>query len=262
MRRSALIQLAAEAGAAEEDLDILIREARELRFATRASAMTRYSQLFNERLGQGRLLEPADDSAKRYVAELSRTDAGHPSTTLARQAFIARLVQEARTAAAADDFPGARRWLTEARAAGAEESAIANVEKEIATAQENVGKPSEIVSPTALNKLRHVDPEYPAAASSREINGWVDLELTVRANGTVGDIIVLRAQPAEALRQSGGRRGTSMALRADAARRQGHRATHPRAHPLRDEIAAASPCNLACSSSMEICATRSGCAAI
>lgn len=191
-----LIQIAAEAGVDEEELDDLVRKAREQRIAARGSAMTRLSQLFSERLGQGKLFDPPDDSAKHYLAELVATDPDHPSTRSARDAFAARLVQEARSATAAEDVAAARRWLAEARSAGADESAVAGVDKEIAASQEAATKAGEIVTSTSLNKLRHVDPEYPSAARSRDLAGWVDLELTVQTDGSVGDVAVIRAEPA------------------------------------------------------------------
>lgn len=152
-----LIPLATEAGADEEDVNDLLRKTRELRIVARGGAMTRASQLFNERLAQGKLLEPADDSAKHYLDELVATDAGHPSTRIARDAYAARLVQEARKFST-EDLAAARRWLAEARAAGADENAITGIEKSIVAAPES-RKADEIASSTSLNKLLHVDPE-------------------------------------------------------------------------------------------------------
>lgn len=192
-----LIQLAAQAGVAEDELDALVRDAREQRIAARAGAMTRLTQLFNERLNQGRLLDPESDSAKHYLAELVATDAAHPSIRYARDAFATRLLEQARAAASTEDLAAARRWLTEARAAGADEGAIANVERDISISQAAAAKASETVASATLNKLRHVDPEYPAGARTRGLDGWVDVELTVKEDGTVADASVVRAEPAD-----------------------------------------------------------------
>lgn len=156
--------------------------------------MTRLSQLFNERMVQGKLLEPANDSAKHYVSELVATDPEHPSTRMARETFASRLVREARNSSASD-LAAAHHWLVEARAAGADESAIAAVEKDINAAQEATTKANEVVSSTSLRKLHHVDPAYPPVARSKDLSGWVDLELTVKTDGSIDDIVVTRADP-------------------------------------------------------------------
>jgi TonB family protein len=200
-----LIQIAAEAGVDEEDLDDLVRKAREQRIAARGAAMTRLWQLFNERLSQGKLLEPESDGAKHYLAQMIATDAEHPSTLRAKDALNARFVQEARKAAAGDDSASASRWLTEARAAGADEKTIANEESEIVTARAAAAAAAqgpELVAATSLNKIRHVDPRYPQAARSRELAGWVDLEITVEPDGSVGDVGVVRSEPTEVFDQA------------------------------------------------------------
>ena len=78
------MQAAQEAGVSEEDLDALAREAGRVRLVLRAETITRLSQQFNERLAQGKLVEPANDSAKFYLAQLKQTEAEHPATQLRR----------------------------------------------------------------------------------------------------------------------------------------------------------------------------------
>src|SRR5262249_7766166 len=125
-----LIQIAAEAGVDEEDLDDLVRKAREQRISSRGATMTRLSQSFGERLAQGKLLEPEADSARHYLAQMAATDPDHPATQSAKNALNARLIQEARRAAAGGDTASANRWLTEARAAGVDEKIVAGAENE------------------------------------------------------------------------------------------------------------------------------------
>lgn len=200
-----LIQIAAAAGVDEEDLDDLVRKAREQRIAARGSAMTRLSQLFNERLTQGKLLGPENDGAKQYLAQMLDTDAAHPSTVRAKDALNARFLQEAHKAATAEDATTANRWLAEARTNGADEKAVATAESEIAAARAAAAaaaKGPELVAAASLNKIRHVDPRYPQAARSRELAGWVDLEITVRTDGSVDGITVVQSDPAEVFDQA------------------------------------------------------------
>jgi TonB family protein len=200
-----LIQIAAEAGVDEDDLDDLMRKATEQRIAARGTAMTRLSRLFNERLSQGKLLGPENDGAKYYLAQMVATDYAHPSTVSARDALNARFLQEARKAAAEHDSAGASRWLAEARNADADEKALANTESEIASARAAAAAAAEgpeLVAAASLNKLRHVDPRYPQAARDRELAGWVDLEITVRSDGSVDDVTIVQSQPAEVFDQA------------------------------------------------------------
>ena len=54
--------------------------------------------------------------------------------------------------------------------------------------------PEKIVPESVLERLSTVEPEYPAAAQSAA--GVVDLEFTVRPDGSVGDVTVTHAEPA------------------------------------------------------------------
>ncbi len=46
-----------------------------------------------------------------------------------------------------------------------------------------------------LYPILRVEPVYPTAARVRSVNGWVDLEYTVLANGSVADVVVLQSEP-------------------------------------------------------------------
>lgn len=52
-----------------------------------------------------------------------------------------------------------------------------------------------IVSANSLKTLRRADPVYPTSALQQLTSGWVDLEFTVRTDGTVGDVEVTQSQP-------------------------------------------------------------------
>jgi TonB family protein len=188
------IQAAGDSGVSRDDINALTRDASRTRIAVRAEAMAKLSQSFNQRLTQGRLVEPANDSAKFYLAQLTQAEASHPSTQLARQALGARILDEARGAVTRQDFAAARRWMSEARDVGVEESGTAAIEKDIAAAQARPG--NEVVTATALRLTRKVEPEYPQRAQEAGTTGWVDLVYTVRADGTTGDIAVAGAEPA------------------------------------------------------------------
>lgn len=196
------IEAAGDSGVSRDDIVSLTGEARRARIAAHAESMAKLSQSFNQRLSQGRLVEPANDSAKFYLAQLVEADANHPSTRLAREALSARFLEEARGSIARHDYARARRWSGEARGAGAGEQDAAAIERNIAAAQESRQRANEIISASSLQQTRYIMPEYPTAARQRGTSGWVELVYTVRADGTVGDVTVSAAEPAGIFEQA------------------------------------------------------------
>jgi TonB family protein len=190
------IQAAGDSGVGRDDINALTRDASRARIAVRADAMAKLSQSFNQRLTQGRLVEPPNDSAKFYLTQLTQAEATHPSTQLARQALGARMLEEARGATTRQDFAAARRWMSEARDIGMDESGTAAVERDIVSAQARARAANDIVSASSLQRTRGAAPEYPVRAREAGASGWVELIYTVRADGTTGDVAVAGAEPA------------------------------------------------------------------
>ena len=198
------IDTAGDSGVSRDDITALTREVQRLRIAVRADAMAKLSQSFNQRLAQGRLVDPTNDSAKFFLAELTQAEANHPSTQLARQALGARMMDEARSSISRQDFAGARRWMSEAREVGVDASGTATLEKDIVAAQNNNARrpPDDVISATQLTMTRTAKPEFPSAARERGIGGYVDVLFTVRVDGTTTDIGVTGAEPAGIFEQS------------------------------------------------------------
>jgi TonB family protein len=196
------IQAAGDSGVSRDDITALTRDAARSRIAVRADAMAKLSQSFNQRITQGRLVEPANDSAKFFLAQLTQAEAQHPSTQLARQALGSRLMDEARGAISRQDFAAARRWMGEAREIGVDESGTAAMERDIVSAQARARAATDIVTANSLRRTRAVEPEYPRRASDAGIGGWVDLIYTVRADGSTGDVTVAGAEPAGIFEQA------------------------------------------------------------
>jgi TonB family protein len=184
---------AAEAGGA--NVAALRAEAQQLRGATKADSLGHLELAFNQRLAAGRITEPAADSAKFYLAQLVQADPEHPSTQLARTAFATRVLDEARGAVRAQDYAGARRWLAEARAAGADAASIGALDAAIGAAQDEAQRASSYVSASSMTRTRYVAPQFPLDARQRGIDGWVDLQFVVNTDGSLGDLTIVGAQP-------------------------------------------------------------------
>ena len=186
---------AADAGAVPEDVAALHAEAQRLRGASKANSVAHLAQVFNERLGEGRLVEPAGDSAQFYLAKLTQADPDHNATQLARTAYDKRLLDEARGALRAQDYALARRWLAEARTAGADPAAVGELDTAVGAAQAEAQRAASYVSASALTRTRYVPPDFPLEARKQGLEGWVDVQFLVNPDGSVGDVTIVGAQP-------------------------------------------------------------------
>ena len=226
---------AAESGADAGDTDALHAASQQLRGAAKADQVVHTEALFNQRLAQGRLLEPAADSAKYYLEQPAQAEPASAATLAARTAFETRLLDEAHAAVAAQNLPAARRWLAEARSAGASPAGLSAAEAEISAAQKPAAEaapagaavlaeaPAAVAPPPAagaaaapaaaatdtsyvnastLTRTHYVPPEYPQNARERGIGGWVDVQFTVQADGALNEVTVVAAQPAGVFEQS------------------------------------------------------------
>jgi TonB family protein len=186
---------AVDSGASRDDVTALTRESQRVRTAAKADGMARLALLFNQRLTQGRVVDPPSDSAKFYLAQLVQSDATYPSTQLAKQAFAARTLDEAKAAVRRQDYTAAQRWLTEAHDAGVDQASIAAIQNDIRTAQDSAKQANEFVTASTLELTKYVPPEFPHVARQRSIGGWVDLQFVVRTDGSVADISIVGAEP-------------------------------------------------------------------
>jgi TonB family protein len=190
------IQAAADAGVGEDDIAALNQEAQHVRATAKTDALARLALLVNQRLTEGKVLDPAGDSAKFYLAQLVQADPTFPSTEAARQAFATRTLDEAKSAAGRRDYADAQRWLGEAHEAGASQASIAAVQSDIRAAQQAASKPPEFAPAAELVLTHYVPPDYPIGARARAADGWVDVQFTVKTDGSVSDIAVVGSEPA------------------------------------------------------------------
>jgi TonB family protein len=210
---------AAEAGANAAEVQALHASAQQLRGAAKADTLARVESLFNQRLAQGRLVEPAADSAKYYLEQLAQAEPAAASTLAARAALETRLLDEAHGAVQAQDYPAARRWLSEAQSAGASAAGIRALEAELSAAQTSAPRAAAASAPdaaaatspggdggyvnaSALTRTRYVAPQFPASALEHGIAGWVDVQFLINTDGSVSEVTIIGAQPVGIFEQS------------------------------------------------------------
>jgi TonB family protein len=189
------IDVAADSGVSRDEITELTREAQRVQTSAKADAMARLSLLFNQRLTQGRVLDPPTDSAKFYLTQLVQSDATHPSTVLARQALASRTLDEAKGAVRRQDFTGARHWLAEAHDTGNDEASISAVEHDMTAAVDNTKRTAEVVNAANLVLAHYALPTFPVSARERGLSGWVDVQFVVKSDGLVSDVTITGAEP-------------------------------------------------------------------
>ena len=189
------IAAAADVGAEPSQVGALRAEAQQLRGSAHTEELAQLSAAFNQRLARGELLEPATDSARFYLAQLAQKAPDDPLTQRAHSSYATRLLDEARSTLRAQDLAGTRRWLTEARSAGADATALAAIDTALSAAQDDAQQAQSYVNAAALTRTHYVTPQFPDVARVRGIDGWVDLQFVVGADGAVSDVAVVGAQP-------------------------------------------------------------------
>ncbi len=152
-----------------------------------------------QRLSEGKLIDPSGSSAKDSIASLQSQAPNHPAIEELSRALTTRLLDVAKQAMNAKAYDRAGQLVAGAREVGARynEAGIAQVERDLATAREATSLQTNVVSAATLTKVRMTAPQYPESARKRGIEGWVEVAFTVTPNGTVDDVEVRNASPAE-----------------------------------------------------------------
>ncbi len=190
------IRTAGDLGASAGDLEPLRSQLSSAQTNTRAAEAGRLSALVSQRIGQGRLVEPANDSAKSYFTTLQQADPNSATVASLRPPLGRAMLSEARDAIGRSDFPAAQRWIGEAESVGTPAGEVAALNADLVAARDKLQQRAQIVGAGSLKRIRTVEPNYPREAKANNVAGWVDLEFTVTAQGGVNDIRVTGSQPA------------------------------------------------------------------
>lgn len=183
------------AGAARQDMTAIRRSLQDTLISARAERMNTLTKSFAAALAAGRLLNPANDNAKAHLLALINTDATSAAAGSARQSLGSAYLAEARGALARNDFAAADNWLDEAHGIGFNVPDVAAMEKQLADARAQAAEVSPVVGANSLKRLEYVAPQYPVLSRMSRGSGWVELEFTVRADGSTGDIVVTNSSP-------------------------------------------------------------------
>jgi TonB family protein len=153
----------------------------------------RLAQLARDRLRDGRLTDPPQDSAAYYLTQLQASDPSNPSLADASHDLARLLLERARAAAQAGkpadaDLAQAKRW-------GADPASVFAVQQLQAQPKPTSTAVDPATLAAKLKRLRAAPPEYPATALQQHISGSVTLTYTVDVRGETRDIQVIEATP-------------------------------------------------------------------
>lgn len=152
-----------------------------------------------QRMTEGKLIDPAGDSARDLLANLRTTAPNRPEVDELARTLSTRLLDVSRQAMNAKAFERSAQLLAAAKDVGQRfnGAAISQAEADLTAAREATAAQTNIVSAASLKRVRMVSPTYPDAARKRGIEGWVELAFTVQTNGTVDEVEIRNASPAE-----------------------------------------------------------------
>jgi TonB family protein len=150
--------------------------------------------------------QPPEDNARFYIESARSVAPADPAVLKTDQDLSARLEDSAHQALAAKDPTQADHWAAAAADAGADPARVAALHDEAAhlrkaadaadvAAEDEARQAGSVVSENTLARTYYVAPEFPILARQRSIQGWVDLEFLVDADGAVSNIAVIGAQP-------------------------------------------------------------------
>lgn len=152
-----------------------------------------------QRLSEGKLIDPPGESARDALAALRAASPNRPELEELSRTLSTRLLDSGRQAMNAKAFDRSAQLIAAARDVGQRYNgaAISQAESDLISAREASNQQNSIVSAAALKRVRMVSPVYPDSARKRGIEGWVELAFTVQTNGTVDDVEVRNASPAD-----------------------------------------------------------------
>ena len=192
------VSAARAAGAKAADISAFQKELASAQAKAAQAESERLLQIARQRLHEGRLTDPAQDSAAGYLMQLQASDPANSGLAVAGHELAKALLDRARAAVLAgkpgdSDLAQAKRW-------GADPAELAAV-----TQLQPSAKPAapDLASLAAsLKQLRAAPPDYPPNALQQRVAGSVMVEFIVDTKGGTRDIHVVDSTPPQVFDQA------------------------------------------------------------
>jgi TonB family protein len=182
-------------GASRADIAAVRRMLQDTLIGVRTDKIAALTLSFNTALAASKLLQPAEGSAKYFLLALINTDSASPAVATARKGLGQAYLRELRNALTRGDVAAADAWLLEAHTISYSSPELSGAEGDLTTLRDRLSMASTPVGANSLARIEYVAPKVPAATRNRQVNGWVELEFTVRTDGSTGDIVVTNSYP-------------------------------------------------------------------
>jgi TonB family protein len=179
------------AGASSSEINAFQRDLAGAQAKAARAEGDRFAQLARERVRDGRLTDPAQDSAAFYLTQLQSADPDNAAVAAVSRDLAKLLLERARTSLQAGR--SADQDLAAARRFGADPRDIQAAQQAGAKAGANVD-PATLTA--SLKAVKTVPPEYPQSALAKGLSGSVLLSFTVDGKGDTRDVQVLQSTPA------------------------------------------------------------------
>lgn len=187
-------------GVSNSDITAFQKELASARQKAISAESDRVAQLVRDRMRDGRLSDPANDSAVYYLYQLQATDANNPVAAQLSKDLASKFVERARAAAQTGKGGTVDGDLTFAKRFGADPKDVAAVQA-INTPKTPAGRSAQAAGVSvqslaaSLKRTRYTPPEFPNKALSQHLSGAVTVEYTVDTNGETRDVRVIEATP-------------------------------------------------------------------
>jgi TonB family protein len=144
----------------------------------------------------GQLIEPAGRNAYEAIKSLLPLHGDASELRAEQQRLVFTLLDHARTAFAAGDLERADLLAQRADDLVPGMSATQALRDQVAVAIEKRAAEHRRIDAARLHRTREIPATYPPDARNRKLEGWVDLEFIIAANGATRDIAVKVGEPA------------------------------------------------------------------
>lgn len=189
----AWLNVARSSGASPADIGALQKDVAGARVKAAQADADRLAALARDRLRDGRLTDPAQDSAAYYLTQLQSSEPGSGTLAAVSRDLAGKLLERARAATLAGK--PAEQDLAQAQHWGADPKEVLAVRE--LHAQPKPRAPLDLVALAShLKQLRSVSPEYPSTALERGVTGSVLISFTVDGKGATRDVEVVQSTPA------------------------------------------------------------------
>jgi protein TonB len=155
--------------------------------------VSRLAALVQTRIDEGRLLEPAQDSALYQLGQLRAVDVAGTQYATSARALSDRLLERGRGAVGERKPDIAQNYAAAARQVGVNEAGVAALERDVAQLRSAGATPT--VSNDQIKRTRYIAPEYPREAMLKDIEGSVKVRFTIDSDGKVSEAFVVSSTP-------------------------------------------------------------------